>query len=154
MSLATAFAACALSDRMSRRLLFAILCGCGAVGHLLFYTATHGAGAAVPTGLMAILALVTLSYGINGVVPTISAEMFPTHLRSTGPGFCQNVGKGIGGLAGPLVALAMVPRDGFPLVLAMPGACALALALWIWTLPRADAREMRPVEDDGYLARA
>ena len=31
-------------------------------------------------------------------------ELYPTHLRSTGPGVCQNLGKGIGGMMGPPAA--------------------------------------------------
>lgn len=152
VSLVSIIVAGVLSDRISRRLLYAALCTAGAVGHALFYNATHDAGAAVPTGLMAILALVTLSYGINGLIGTITAEVFPTHLRATGPGFCQNVGKGLGGLAGPPIAGLLVLRHGFPFVLALPGAFLLALAVVIWALPRADGREVVAVEGDDYLA--
>jgi MFS family permease len=154
VSLAAAVGAGALSDRMSRRALYALLCVAGAAGHLAFYATTRGYGVAVPAGLMAILALVVVSYGVNGLIGTITAEVFPTHLRSTGPGFCQNVGKGIGGLAGPIVAGVLVLRHGFPLVLGLPALFLAALAAVIFTLPRADAREMRPVEGDGYLRAA
>lgn len=150
VSLASVVSAGALSDHVSRRLLYAVLCVIGASGHAAFYLATHGA-VGVPSGLMLILAVVVLSYGVNGIIGTITAEVFPTHLRSTGPGFCQNVGKGIGGLAGPIIAAALVPARGFPFVLALPAAFVLPLALLIFTLPRADAREVKPVEDDGYL---
>ena len=143
-----------LSDRISRRLTYAVLCGLGVVGYGLLYGATRGAGVDVPTGLMAILAVIVLSYGINGVIGTITAELFPTHLRSTGPGFCQNVGKGLGGLAGPPVAGLLVLGHGYAPVLAMPGLFLLALAILIWTLPRADGREVRSVEGDDYLAPA
>lgn len=141
-----------LSDRISRRLTYAALCLLGVVGYLFLFLGVRGAGVAVPTGLMTILAVIVLSYGINGVIGTITAELFPTHLRSTGPGFCQNVGKGLGGLAGPPVAGLLVLHHGYAPVLAMPGLCLLALALLIWTVPRADAREVRSVEGDDYLA--
>jgi MFS family permease len=153
-SLVTILGAGALSDRVGRRPVYAALCVIGAVGHVLIYLVSHDAGAAVPTGLMAILALVTVSYGINGVIGTISAEVFPTHLRSTGPGFCQNVGKGVGGLTGPPLAGVLVTSHGFPTVLALPALFLAALALLIWTLPRADGRAFAPVEGDDYLARA
>ena len=84
----------------------------------------------------------------------ITSEVFPTHLRSTGPGFCQNVGKGIGGLAGPIVAASLLMGHGYVFVLTMPGVFFLALALLIWTLPRADARAFQAVEADDYLTRA
>ena len=88
----------------------------------------------------------------NGFIGTITAEVFPTHLRATGPGFCQNLGKGLGGLAGPPLAGAFVPTLGYPLVLALPGLLMLALAGWVWLLPRVTGRELRPVEGTGYLA--
>ena len=141
-----------LSDRISRRATYAALCLLGVVGYVLLHLALRGAGVGVPTGLMAILAVIVLSYGINGVIGTITAEIFPTHLRSTGPGFCQNVGKGIGGLAGPIVAGILVLRHGYGVVLALPGLFLLALALLIWSLPRADGRAVAPVEGDDYLA--
>lgn len=154
LSLAAAIGAGWLSDRVSRRLVFAGLCVAGATGAFLLYAAVKGAGYAVPTGLMAIFALATIGYGINGLVGTMTAELFPTHLRSTGPGLCQNIGKGVGGLAGAGLAGALVTQHGFAPVLALPGFFLAALALYVWVLPRADAREVRPVEDDGYLRRA
>jgi MFS family permease len=154
LSLAAAIGAGWLSDRVSRRLVFAGLCAAGATGAFLLYAAVKGAGYGVPAGLMAIFALATIGYGINGLVGTMAAELFPTHLRSTGPGFCQNVGKGLGGLAGPIIAGVMVTKQGFAPVLALPGFFLAALALYVWVLPRADAREVRPVEGDGYLRRA
>ena len=141
-----------LSDRVSRRLVYAVLCLIGAAGFALLDLTMRGAGAAVPTGLLLILAVIVLGYGINGVIGTITSEVFPTHLRSTGPGFCQNVGKGLGGLAGPIVAATLLTGHGYAFVLTMPGLCFVALALLIWTLPRADARPFQAVEADDYLA--
>lgn len=152
-SLVTIVAAGWISDRVSRRLTYASLCIAGVAGHALLYMVSHDAGGAVPRALMAVLALVTVSYGINGVIGTITAELFPTHLRATGPGFCQNIGKGIGGLSGPPIAAALVTTQGYPIVMALPGVFLGALALLIWTLPRVDAREVRPVESDDYLTR-
>ncbi|HVV84441.1 MAG TPA: MFS transporter [Kofleriaceae bacterium] len=152
VSLVSVLSAGAISDRISRRLVYAALCVVGVAGHLVFYLRTHDRAA--PTGLLLVLAVVMIAYGVNGIIGTITAELFPTHLRSTGPGVCQNLGKGIGGLAGPGVGAVLVTRHGFPFVLALPGLFLAALALLIWTLPRVDAREVAPVEDDGYLAAA
>jgi MFS family permease len=151
-SLVSILVAGVLSDRISRRLTYAGLCVLGAVGSAFLFQITRDAAGAVPGALLLVLAVVMISYGVNGVIGTITAEIFPTHLRSTGPGFCQNVGKGLGGLAGPPLAGALVTRQGYPLVLALPGALLFVLALLIWSLPRADAREVRPVEADDYLA--
>ena len=135
-----------------QRITYAGLCAIGAVGSAILFQITRDAGGGVPGALLLVLAVVMISYGINGVIGTITAEIFPTHLRSTGPGFCQNIGKGLGGLAGPPVAGALVTRHGYPLVLALPGLLLFALALLIWSLPRADGREVLPVEADDYLA--
>ena len=90
----------------------------------------------------------------SGVIGTIVSELYPTHVRSTGPGFCQNLGKGIGGMAGPPLAGALVLSLGYPVVLALPGLLLVTLAALIWVLPDVDGRELRAVEDDSYLARS
>jgi MFS family permease len=104
-----------------------------------------------PSHLILVFAVVVLGYGINGVVGTLMAELFPTHLRSTGPGFCQNLGKGIGGMAGPPIAGALAKAASYPIALALPGVIILVLAGLIWLLPRVSSRELRPIEGDDYL---
>lgn len=140
------------SDRIGRRTTFALFCLVGAAGSAALYLAMRGA-AGPPPYLIAVFTVVVIGYGINGVVGTLLAELFPTHVRSTGPGFCQNLGKGIGGLSGPPLAGALVPAWGYPAVLALPGAMVLALAVLIWLFPRVTGRELHPVEAEGYLAR-
>ena len=139
------------SDRFGRRTTFAAFCLVGAAGSAWLYLFTRGASGASPQ-LILIFTVVVLGYGINGVIGTLLAELFPTHLRSAGPGVCQNLGKGIGGMAGPPLAGALVKVLGYPVVLALPGVIVLALAGLIWLLPRVSGRELRPVEDEGYLA--
>jgi MFS family permease len=150
-ALFSVIAAGAASDRIGRRAAFAAFCLVGAAGSAWLYAIMRGAAGPPPT-LMVAFTVVVVGYGINGVVGTLLAELFPTHLRSTGPGFCQNLGKGIGGLAGPPLAGALVPAMGYPAVLALPGVFVLALAGLVWLLPRASGRELRPVEGEGYLA--
>lgn len=150
-ALASVVAAGFASDRFGRRATFAFFCAIGAAGSAWLYAVTRGA-AGVPEHLIVVFTVVVVGYGINGVVGTLMAESFPTHLRATGPGFCQNLGKGLGGLAGPPLAGAFVPTLGYPLVLALPGLLMLALAGWVWLLPRVTGRELRPVEGTGYLA--
>ena len=140
-----------LSDRVSRRLVYAALCLIGAAGFATLNLTMRDAGGAAPSLLLLILAVIVLGYGINGVIGTITSEVFPTHLRSTGPGFCQNVGKGIGGMAGPPIAGALVHTLGYPAVLALPGLFLLVLAGLIWSLPSVGGREVRAVEDDAHL---
>ena len=141
------------SDRAGRRAVYSVLCLGGAAGSALLYAILHGAGGGVPGGLLATFAVVTASYGINGVIGVISSELFPTHLRSTGPGFAQNVGKGIGGMVGPPLAGALVVSAGYPLVLALPGLLLLVLSALIFTLPAVGGREVRAVEDRSFLGR-
>ena len=138
------------SDRIGRRTAFAAFCLLGAAGSAGLYLSTRGA-TGLPSHLILVLTVVVLGFGINGVVGTFLAELFPTHLRATGPGFCQNLGKGIGGMAGPPLMGALVGGLGYPLVLALPGVIVFALAGLIWLLPRVSGREIRPVEDEGYL---
>jgi MFS family permease len=153
-SLSSVLVAGAVSDRIGRRLTYCLLCLLGACGAAALYLLTRGATGGPPTGLIGVFATVTAAFGINGVIGTITSELFPTHLRSTGPGFCQNIGKGIGGMAGPPLAGALVARLGYPLVLALPGALLLSLAALIWTLPAVGGRAVEAVEDEGYLAAA
>ena len=139
------------SDKIGRRMAFAMFCLLGAAGSAWLYLITRDANG-LPSHLILVFTIVVLGYGINGVVGTLMAELFPTHLRATGPGFCQNLGKGIGGMAGPPFVGLLAKAIGYPLVLALPGVIVFALAGLIWLLPRVSGRELRPVEDDNYLS--
>jgi len=139
------------SDRIGRRTAFAAFCLLGAAGSAWLYQILQGASGPPPQ-LILVFTIVVLGFGINGVVGTLLAELFPTHVRSAGPGFCQNLGKGIGGMAGPPIAGALVKVLGYPLVLALPGAILLVLAALIWLLPQVSGRELHPVEGEDYLA--
>ena len=108
----------------------------------------------VPDWLIVSFTIITAAYGVNGVIGTIASELFPTHLRSTGPGFTQNLGKGLGGMAGPPVAGILVLKLGYPVVLAIPGALMLALAALIFTLPAVGGREIRGVCDTPLMQEA
>ncbi len=74
-------------------------------------------------------------------------ELYPTHLRSTGPGFCQNVGKGIGGLAGPIVCGILLKKSDFATVFEVIGACMILLVLVIWLFPEVGKREIKALEE-------
>jgi MFS family permease len=151
-SLISAIVAGAASDRIGRRLSFSLFCLLGCSGSLALFLVTRGASGGVPAGLLPIFAAITCGYGIIGVIGTITSEIFPTHLRATGPGFCQNIGKGLGGAAGPILAGVLVARFAYPFALSISGVVLLLLAALIWTLPAVDGREVRAVEDEGYLA--
>ena len=139
-----------LSDRIGRRRAYTLFCLSGVAGYAGLYALTHGVSGP-SAGLLLVLTVICISYGIASVMGSLASELFPTHLRSTGPGFCQNVGKGIGGLVGPPLAGALVVKYGFPPVLAMPGLGLAILALLIWTLPDVTGREVQAVEGESIL---
>jgi MFS family permease len=140
----------ATSDRFGRRFAYSLFCVIGVIGYGVLFAMSRGGGAG--TGLISVFAVICISYGIVAVMGSMASELFPTYLRSTGPGFCQNVGKGVGGLIGPPLAGALLPTLGFATVLALPGLCLGALALLIWTLPDVGGREVRPVETEAVIA--
>ena len=77
------------------------------------------------TALIGAFAMCCMGFGVNGVMGVFTPELFPTYLRSTGPGVSQNVGKGIGGLMGPPAAGALVASHGYQFVLGLP--------LWVFS---------------------
>jgi len=149
-ALASVVSAGLLSDRIGRRGAFALFCAVGSAGSAWLYLLTQGVAGAPPQ-LLAAFTIVVVGYGINGIVGTLLAELYPTHVRAAGAGFCQNLGKGIGGMAGPPLVGALAATAGYPLALAVPGAIVLSLAGLIWLLPRVGGRELHALEDDAYL---
>ena len=144
----------ALSDRLGRRGAFTFFCALGGVG---FYALYHVmppqmVPGAVAWGLIFAFALCCTGFGINGVMGVLSPELYPTHLRSTGPGFAQNVGKGLGGLSGPPLAGLLVADVGYESVLVLPGFAFLLLTALIWLLPKVGGRPVQGIESAAYLS--
>lgn len=138
----------ALSDRFGRRPVFSLFCVIGVVGYAWLY------GLVAPQEsplLVWAFVVICFGYGVNGVMGAMAPELFPTHLRSTGPGFAQNVGKGLGGMTGPPLGGYLVAKWGFAWVLAAPGLLLALCAAGIWLLPKVDGRELHGVEDATYL---
>lgn len=142
----------ALSDRLGRRPVFSAYCalGVGGYGWLYSLTAGHTSGPPSPLLLWAFV-VICAGYGINGVMGAMAPELFPTHLRSTGPGFAQNVGKGVGGMTGPPLAGFLVGKWGFAWVLAAPGLLLALCAGLVWLLPKVGGRDLDGVEDESFL---
>lgn len=133
-----------LSDRIGRRKAFVGFCLIGVSGFLwlsLELAGINGSGpSAVTQTLIAAFAVCCMGFGVNGVMGVFTPELFPTYLRSTGPGVSQNLGKGIGGLMGPPLAGALVATQGYEYVLGLPLWVFLAIGCLIWTLPEVGGR--------------
>jgi MFS family permease len=144
----------ALSDRVGRKRVFVLCAGLGLLGFGALSAVIAGrSGEAVPAGLFPAFAVCCLAFGVNGVLGAWTPELYPTHLRTTGPGFAQNLGKGIGGLAGPLLAGKLLPSLGYAGVLGLPGLFFAVAALFALRLPKVDGRALEGVEGTGYLDR-
>jgi MFS family permease len=144
----------ALSDRLGRR---AVLSAVSAVGVAAFVATFLTVSALEPGsagGFWLVLVAVSAAYGVNGVTGAYLSELYPTHLRATGPGFVSNAGKLLAGGA-PLLAGAIVragsgggdARLGWALALSAPAACYLVLVLLVWALPAAGGRRFDAVEE-------
>lgn len=143
----------ALSDRLGRKRVFAGCAGLGLLGFGALATVVAGTspGGGVPAGLFPAFAICCLAFGVNGVLGAWTPELYPTHLRTTGPGFAQNLGKGIGGMLGPVLAGKLLPTAGYAIVLGLPGLFFLIAALFALRLPRVDGRALEGVESTRYL---
>ena len=133
-----------LSDKIGRRKAFVGFCIIGVSGFLwlsLELAGLQGSGPnAVTYMLIAAFAVCCMGFGVNGVMGVFTPELFPTYLRSTGPGVSQTIGKGIGGLLGPTLAGALVATQGYEFVLGLPLWVFLAIGILIWTLPEVGGR--------------
>ena len=140
------------SDLLGRRLAYSLFCLIGVAGYgALFILTSREPGTS--TSLLLVFTMICVSFGIGSIMGSLASELFPTYLRSTGPGFCQNIGKGVGGLLGPTIAGVLLPKLGFAPVLAMPGICLGVLALLVWLLPEVGGRVVTPVEDEAVSIR-
>jgi MFS family permease len=146
-----------LSDLVGRRTVYSALCLLGACAFASYYFILPDLDPAQPAAFWVAVVAVSAGYGINGVVGAYFSELYPTHLRATGPGFVSNLGKLLGSGA-PLIggylahhAVAGDPRMSWTIALSAPCICYLAIALLIWTLPKVEGRTMAAVECDEYL---
>ena len=131
-----------LSDRIGRRKAFVTFCAIGVIGFGWLSLELTGIQSDVKSTLIAAFAMCCMGFGVNGVMGVFAPELFPTYLRSTGPGVSQNIGKGVGGLMGPPLAGALVATQGYSFVLGLPIWVFLIIGLLIWTLPEVGGRSL------------
>lgn len=78
-----------LARILSRRMLFAVYMACSSVAML----ASFGIDMAPETRLMMYFVVGVPVFGIFGAFPFYLPELFPTRVRTTGSGFCYNIGR-------------------------------------------------------------
>ncbi len=145
-SLVSVFTAGFLSDLIGRRKAFALFCTLGGIGFILLISQLN-AGQIALDALKLPFALCCFGFGINGIMGIYTPELYPTHLRSTGPGFCQNIGKGIGGMAGPIICGILLKKSDFATVFELIGGMMILLVFVIWLLPEVGKREIKALEE-------
>ena len=131
-----------LSDRIGRRRAFGSFCVIGIIGFVWISIELSTLQGTYENTLIGAFAMCCMGFGVNGVMGVFTPELFPTYLRSTGPGVSQNIGKGIGGLIGPVAAGVLVANHGYQFVLGLPVWVFLLIGLLIWTLPEVGGRDL------------
>ena len=132
-----------LSDRIGRRKAFVGFCIIGVIGFVWISMELSTLQGSYENTLIGAFAMCCMGFGVNGVMGVFTPELFPTYLRSTGPGVSQNIGKGIGGLAGPVAAGVLVANHGYQYVLGLPVWVFLLIGILIWTLPEVGGRDLQ-----------
>ncbi len=113
-----------ISDRLGRRgglMLFAALGTLSVASYMLL-------GA---SGLAILILGFPLGFaqsGMNAGLAPLLSELYPTHLRATGQGFCYNAGRGLGALFPALVGIA-AGSLGLTLAISVMAASAYALVV-------------------------
>ena len=130
----------AASDRWGRRGAFTVWAGLGALAFAALSSLMDAPEASLALTLT--FGLCCFAFGVNGIIGAWTPELFPTAVRATGPGLCQNLGKGVGGLAGPIVAGRLLDAHGYSVVFLGPALLFALCAAWVWTFPRVDGRAL------------
>jgi putative MFS transporter len=109
------------------------------------WLSTLAASPSPSAALMLAFGACCFAFGVNGIIGAWTPELFATHVRATGPGLCQNLGKGVGGMAGPIVAGRILEAHGFAAFFLLPAVLFLLCGLLAWTFPRVDGRALDEV---------
>ena len=150
-SLLSVISAGILSDYLGRKRSLFIFCMVGATAFLGLFLYLNQVQTPSMNTLITIFSVCCMGFGVNGILGVFTPELYPTRLRSSGPGLCQNWGKGIGGLAGVPAAGAALPVLGYSTVLAAPFIVFIGMAVIIWRLPEVGGRALHALEDTEHL---
>jgi MFS family permease len=138
VSIAGNFVAAALARWQGYRRAIALLC----LGYFLAMLATY----AVPRGhdtLWYGFAAIGLCQGVFGLFTMYLPPLFPTLLRTTGAGFCYNIGRIVAGLG--TVFFGLFSRVGdYRLALLYAGLLFIPTAAVAWLLPEPTDGQKRP----------
>jgi MFS family permease len=135
----------ALSDRINRRLLYAVAAALGGVWPFVFFVMIGGGSVALLIlGVVIGLVLHAFMYGPQAAFIT---EQFSPRLRYTGSSLAYTIAGVFGGAVAPLAFTALNGAFGWPVVAAyVLVACVLTL------VGLAIGRNPDPAEDEAYLA--
>lgn len=124
-----------LADRLGRRPAFALYVVMAAIIVPVYGSSPRWAGANAGTVLLLLGPLVGFfGTGYFSLFGTMLAELYPTHVRGAGQGFCYNFGRGLSALA-PYAVGAVADRAGLGSALALNSAFFALGALVVFTLP-------------------
>jgi len=82
--------------------------------------------------------LVGLFSGVFGLFTMYMPPLFPTLLRTTGAGFCYNIGRLAAAVASIIFGW-LAPVGDFRMALLVSSTLALAATVWAWRLPEGEA---------------
>ena len=126
-----------IADHIGRRLAFTLF--------------MIGAATSVPLFAFGVRSLLTLliigplvgyfGHGFFSMFGVMLSELFPTRIRATAQGFCYNAGRFVSAFA-PFAIGALVPKLGFPVVLALDALFFAVAGVLIWFLPETKGAEV------------
>jgi MFS family permease len=122
-----------VSDRIGRRLAFALYCAVTALG-LVMVTLLWGLVAARPAVGLACMLVAGVGTGTWSCYGPYFSELFPTRVRGAAMSIIMNVTRGVQFVA-PLVIAGVAGRWGLAGGVALAAGFAALAGLWVWTLP-------------------
>ncbi|MFL6262474.1 MAG: MFS transporter [Thermoanaerobaculia bacterium] len=122
-----------VSDRIGRRLAFALYCAVTALG-LVMVTLLWGLVATRPAVGLACMLVAGVGTGTWSCYGPYFSELFPTRVRGAAMSTLMNVTRGVQFVA-PLVIAGVAGRWGLAGGVALAAGFAALAGLWVWTLP-------------------